>query len=161
MQEKLPMIRHFRSYAHSHGRVNVIIEEFGASASGDKITMWSYCKICKEKTPEVTMSDETWRYSFGKYLELIFYMEKATCSGLSSCEHDLHREHVNYFVVSQHTKLIPISEMEVRFFGLRNYAVRFEYETIDLLEVFVPPMRLLANSDVTVGLKNEDFEVIR
>ncbi|KAJ3108078.1 hypothetical protein HDU97_002313 [Phlyctochytrium planicorne] len=134
-----PMLKHFRSYAHGQGRVNVVIEEFDSPESS--ILMWSYCKICKARTPSVPMSEETWKYSFGKYLELIFYHAEARSMAIQ-CPHDIHRQHV-------------------RFFALKNFAVRFEYETIDLLEISVPSNRIRANEEHQLRLKNQDFEYIR
>jgi 1-phosphatidylinositol-3-phosphate 5-kinase len=39
--------------------------------------MWSWCKICNALTPVTEMGEETWKYSFGKYLELSFYHRKS------------------------------------------------------------------------------------
>ncbi|KAJ3096281.1 1-phosphatidylinositol-3-phosphate 5-kinase [Phlyctochytrium bullatum] len=135
----LPMIRHFRSYAHGQGRVNVLIEEY--DSPNDAILMWSYCKICKVQTPSVVMTPDTWKYSFGKYLEIIFY-HKETVSSTVCCPHDIHRQHL-------------------RFFALKNFAVRFEYETIDLLEISVPPMRFRPNEELQTRWKNHECERIR
>ncbi|KAJ1555792.1 1-phosphatidylinositol-3-phosphate 5-kinase [Cladochytrium tenue] len=138
-----PMIKHFKSYAHSHGRINIIMEKFRSStATGDKPIMWSYCAKCDLQTPEIPMSDATWNYSFGKYLEVTFYSEKMTCAALPGCDHDVHREHIRYF-------------------ELRNFTIHFEYDMIDLLEVHVPPMRLRANVDVSIRLKRAEYESIR
>ncbi|KAJ3413991.1 1-phosphatidylinositol-3-phosphate 5-kinase [Chytridiales sp. JEL 0842] len=79
---------------------------------------------------------ETWRYSFGKYLELTFHH-----TGLlsSQCGHSVHRDHV-------------------RFFGLHPFAVRIEYEPIDLLEVSVPPTHLRVNASHLAHLKRQLLE---
>ncbi|KAJ3145592.1 1-phosphatidylinositol-3-phosphate 5-kinase, partial [Irineochytrium annulatum] len=135
----LPMLRHFRSYAHGQGRVNVVIEEL--ESSEERIMMWSYCKVCKQRTPSIPMSEDTWKYSFGKYLELTYYHADLSCS-VATCNHDIHRQHV-------------------RFFGLRNLTVRFEYDTIDLLEISVPSIRVRANEELQMKWKNEEYQGIR
>ncbi|KAJ3086428.1 1-phosphatidylinositol-3-phosphate 5-kinase, partial [Quaeritorhiza haematococci] len=138
-----PMLNHFRSYAHNQGRVNVVIEEFPSPVPGleNKISMWSFCRICSSVTPVVPMSEETWKYSFGKYLELTFYHTPLTCRA-DMCPHNIHTDHIRYF-------------------GYQNLAVRFEYESIDLLEVSVPPMRLQVNARINAKLKQQDFDNMR
>ena len=45
------------------------------------IYMHSYCKECERVvTPEVAMSDETWKMSFGKFLEITFYNRSGGCT---------------------------------------------------------------------------------
>ncbi|CAO3691478.1 unnamed protein product [Umbelopsis ramanniana] len=138
-----PMINHYRSYAHGSARLNVQIEPFICPQPGmaHTILMWSFCKICSSPTPVVHMSENTWKYSFGKYLELSFYLTDLP-SRADSCPHDLYRDHVRYF-------------------GLNNYAVRFQYEPIELLEVFVPPMRLFIQVQAQSAIKEADLENIR
>ncbi|KAI8914807.1 hypothetical protein DFJ77DRAFT_35109 [Powellomyces hirtus] len=136
------MLMHFRSYAHGQGRVNVVIEEFAAPVQGmeDIILMWSFCKICNQVTPVVPMSEETWRYSFGKYLELSYYHTRLSCRA-DMCPHDIFRDHIRYF-------------------ALKNLAVRFEYEMIELLEVVVPPKRLRFVAEIRAKLKQHDYELL-
>ncbi|KAJ3024266.1 1-phosphatidylinositol-3-phosphate 5-kinase [Thoreauomyces humboldtii] len=136
------MLLHFRSYAHGQGRVNVVIEEFAAPVQGmeDVILMWSFCKICNQVTPVVPMSEETWKYSFGKYLELSYYHSRLSCRA-DMCPHDIYRDHIRYF-------------------ALKNLAVRFEYEMIELLEVVVPPKRLRFVSEIRAKLKQHDYEAL-
>lgn len=138
-----PMINHYRSYAHGSARLNVQIESFPCPQPGmaHTILMWSFCKICNSPTPVVHMSENTWKYSFGKYLELSFYLADLP-SRADACPHDLYRDHVRYF-------------------GLNNYAVRFQYEPIELLEVFVPPMRLFIQAHAQSAIKEADLDSIR
>ncbi|KAJ3161653.1 1-phosphatidylinositol-3-phosphate 5-kinase [Geranomyces michiganensis] len=136
------MLMHFRSYAHGQGRVNVVIEEFAAPVQGmeDVILMWSFCKSCNQVTPVVPMSEETWKYSFGKYLELSYYHTRLSCRA-AMCPHDIFRDHIRYF-------------------SLKNLAVRFEYEMIELLEVVVPPKRLRFVTEIRAKLKQHDYEAL-
>ena len=81
------------------------------------------------------MSESTWKYSFGKYLELSFWS-----TGLQFradfCPHDLHRDHLRYF-------------------GFRNFALRMHYDPIDLLEIVVPRTRITWKVDNDLKLKND------
>ncbi|RUP44557.1 hypothetical protein BC936DRAFT_149297, partial [Jimgerdemannia flammicorona] len=143
-----PMLMHYRSYVHGKGRVNVVIERFFCPMPGmsDTILMWSSCKVCKNATPVVAMSGETWKYSFGKYLELTFYHSELLCrpdiSREGLCHHDIHRDHVRYF-------------------GLKNLAIRFDHEPIELLEVIVPPMRLAIVPETKRKMKEADNDIVR
>lgn len=61
------------------------------------IVMSSYCKKCGDITvPHTLMSDETWKMSFGKFLEISFYNRSATCC-VSGCNHCLRDDHVLFF----------------------------------------------------------------
>ncbi|KAJ2958021.1 hypothetical protein NQZ79_g6344 [Umbelopsis isabellina] len=138
-----PMLKHYRSYAHGSARLNVQIEQFPCPQAGmaHTILMWSFCKICSSPTSVVHMSENTWKYSFGKFLELSFYLADLPPRS-DACPHDLYKDHVRYF-------------------GLNNFAVRFQYEPIDLLEVFVPPMRLAIDAQVQAAIKESDLENTR
>eukprot|EP01041_Mallomonas_annulata_P002649 gene2649-5200_t len=53
------------------------------------ITMSSFCKICKRfVTPEVQISEETWKMSFGKFMELTLYCRSAICRNVT-CGHNV------------------------------------------------------------------------
>ncbi|KAJ3072744.1 1-phosphatidylinositol-3-phosphate 5-kinase [Podochytrium sp. JEL0797] len=137
----LPMIQHFRSYAHGEGRISVVLEELEISVNGG-IQMWTFCKHCKQKTPTVPLSRESWNYSFGKFLEIVFYMVHTRSAELLECTHDLHREHI-------------------RFFSYKQFVVRFEFEPLELLEVSVPTMKVQMSLDVGLRLKSQDYETRR
>lgn len=74
-----PLISHLRTYVHHNGRITVSMEERACPVPGgaDTILMWSVCRECSQVTPVCTMSEETYRYSVGKYLELSFYGRNA------------------------------------------------------------------------------------
>ena len=120
-----PMTRHSRSYIHGVSRVNVGMEEFRSPIPEfkDVMLMWSWCRRCRQVTPIVPMSSETWSMSFAKFLELSFYGSSYVCRN-EDCSHLLHRDHVRYF-------------------GFRQLTVHFEYDEIDLLEIVVPSRKLL------------------
>ncbi|KAG9305891.1 hypothetical protein G9A89_016543 [Geosiphon pyriformis] len=136
-----PLLMHYKSYCHGYARISVVIEQFDCPrpAMENKILMWSYCTKCKKSTQMLPMSEDTWKYSFGKYLEQSFYQTELK-SRVEGCPHAIYRDHKHYF-------------------GLKNLAVRFEYQPIDLMEVSVPPMVLHTKPEVTIRLKNLDYEM--
>jgi len=61
------------------------------------IYLHSYCKECKRVvTPTVEISDETWKLSFGKFIEINFYNHSARCR-TGGCTHFLRDDHVMSF----------------------------------------------------------------
>eukprot|EP01035_Chromulina_nebulosa_P017670 gene17670-23259_t len=53
------------------------------------IYMSSFCKECNQiVTPDVLMSDETWKMSFGKFMEIFFYNTSSRCR-TGGCNHIL------------------------------------------------------------------------
>lgn len=133
------MFEHHRTYVHGEARMTVFVEKSPCKFKGlqDSILMWSYCKICQKETPVMPMSENTWKYSLGKYLELSFWSTKL-CLRAGVCPHDIHRDHLRYF-------------------GYRNVAIRIHYDPIDLLEIIVPRTRITWNVDHDLQLKNEIF----
>ena len=62
------------------------------------IYLHSYCKECQRVvTPVVEISDETWKLSFGKFIEINFYNHSACCR-TGGCSHFLRDDHVMSFV---------------------------------------------------------------
>lgn len=148
-----PMHAHHRTYVHDEARITVFVTSDKSDKSElddspketeqrrrdmETIFMWSYCKLCRKETPRNPMSQRTWMYSFGKFLELSFW-----CRGLSpavemDCPHDYHRDHIRYF-------------------GYMKYSIRFHYDPIDLLEIVVPRARITWKIDNDLKLKNEIY----
>ncbi|KAK6347212.1 1-phosphatidylinositol-3-phosphate 5-kinase [Orbilia brochopaga] len=135
------MIEHHRSYVHGDARVIVYVEEHKCPKEGEEeeILMWSVCKICTDKTPTeaVRMSDYTWRYSLGKFFETLFW-SVGLKTNKAGCCHDLYRDHIRYF-------------------GLKNYAVRIEYMPIELMEVIVPRPKVTWKPELDLKMKNEIY----
>ncbi|EEB05619.1 1-phosphatidylinositol-3-phosphate 5-kinase Fab1 [Schizosaccharomyces japonicus yFS275] len=137
------MLNHYRSYVHGNGRISIFLEYFLCPLPGleERILMWSYCRICQRNTPITLMSDGTWRYSFGKYLQFIFYNRSLT--GKSDlCSHSLMRDHVHYF-------------------GFKNFTVRFQRDNIDVYELCFPKPRILAKPKIENNLKEAEYKNIR
>ncbi|PMD33709.1 1-phosphatidylinositol-3-phosphate 5-kinase-like protein FAB1 [Hyaloscypha variabilis F] len=133
------MSEHHRTYVHGEARITVFVEKSPCKIKGlqDSILMWSYCKICQKETQIMPMSESTWKYSLGKYLELSFWSSELRLRA-GVCPHDIHRDHLRYF-------------------GFRNVAIRIHYDPIDLLEIIVPRTRVTWKVDNDLKLKNELF----
>lgn len=133
------MSEHHRTYVHGEARITVFVEKSQCKIKGlqDSILMWSYCKICQKETQVMPMSESTWKYSLGKYLELSFWSSELRLRA-GFCPHDIHRDHLRYF-------------------GYRNVAVRIHYDPIDVLEIVVPRTRVTWKVDNDLRLKNDMF----
>ncbi|KAH8646592.1 1-phosphatidylinositol-3-phosphate 5-kinase-like protein FAB1 [Tricladium varicosporioides] len=136
------MSEHHRTYVHGEARITVFVEKSQCKIKGlqDSILMWSYCKICQKETQVMPMSESTWKYSLGKYLELSFWSSELHLRA-GFCPHDIHRDHLRYF-------------------GYRNVAVRIHYDPIDVLEIVVPRTRITWKVDNDLRLKNDLFTKI-
>ena len=136
------MLDHHRQYVHGEAQLSVFVERYPCKLRGlqDTILMWSCCRICEKETQVMPMSESTWKYSFGKYLELSFWS-----SGLRAragvCPHDLHRNHLRYF-------------------GFKDLALRVHYDPINLVEIIVPRVRITWKVENDLRFKNELFSKI-
>jgi 1-phosphatidylinositol-3-phosphate 5-kinase len=84
------------------------------------IATWTYCKQCaKVVTPLVWLSENTWKYSFGKFLESFFYNRDAIMNS------------------PQSTCACQLQNSATLFFGCGRLAARFTYERIRPFGVFV------------------------
>ncbi|KAI0023745.1 hypothetical protein F4780DRAFT_776372 [Xylariomycetidae sp. FL0641] len=135
---------HHRTYVHGEARITIFIDqEAKGRPCGESIMMWSYCKICERETSQMEMSKGTWKYSFGKYLELSFWsrgtrLVKDDDPNGWNCPHDHHRDHIRYF-------------------GIEDKVIRIHYDPIDLLEIIVPRARITWKVEHDLTMKNEIF----
>lgn len=137
------MIEHHRTYVHDQSRITLFVEHFPNAPPrkpelGDGITMWTYCKICKKDSEEMAMSTSTFKYSFGKYLELLYWGRGLRMKDTIQCPHDHHKDHVRYF-------------------SLDDSRVRIHWDPIDLLEIVVPRARITWKVANDLKLKNEIY----
>lgn len=119
------LMDHYRSYVHGSGKVDVLIEKFQTRLPKlkDIIVTWSYCKRCGTSTPILQMSEKTWNYSFGKYLEVIFWSKSESVAGIGKCNHNFAKDHVKYF-------------------GYNDLVARMEYSELEVHELVTPPRRI-------------------
>ena len=136
------MFDHHRQYVHGEAQINVFVERYACKLRGlqNTILMWSCCRICGKETQVMPMSESTWKYSFGKYLELSFW-SKDVHARADVCPHDLHRDHLRYF-------------------GFKDLALRVHYDPITLLEVIVPRARITWKVDNDLKFKNDLYAKI-
>lgn len=136
------MIEHHRQYVHGEAQLSVFVERYPCKLRGlqDTILMWSTCRICSKETQVIPMSENTWKYSFGKYLELSFWSSDLRARA-DVCPHDLHRSHLRYF-------------------GFKDMALRVHYDPITLLEIIVPRARITWKVENDLRFKNDLFTKI-
>ncbi|KAJ9661097.1 Mitochondrial distribution and morphology protein 12 [Coniosporium apollinis] len=136
------MLDHHRQYVHGDGQMSVIVEKYPSKLPGlaHTILMWSVCRICGQETSVMPMSDNTWKYSFGKYLELTFWSSQLHPRA-RVCPHDIHKDHVRYI-------------------GFKDIALRIQHDPIHLYEIIVPRSIVAWKVDNDLRLKNEQFTKI-
>ncbi|KAF7519677.1 hypothetical protein PCG10_009844 [Penicillium crustosum] len=133
------MFEHHRQYVHGEAQISVLVQSCPPKLRGlhNSVLMWSCCKICGNETQVMPMSSSTWKYSFGKYLELSFW-GRHLLARTGGCSHDLRRDYLHYF-------------------GYRDLAVRVQYDPIRLLEIIVPRPRVTWKVDNDLKLRNEVY----
>mmetsp|Transcript_59378 Transcript_59378/g.145265 ORF Transcript_59378/g.145265 Transcript_59378/m.145265 type:complete len:2104 (+) Transcript_59378:138-6449(+) len=139
---KKSVLDHSLSFVHNDGLINITVDHMQeelppapeSAKSGDgkgsdpdddediddaPIATWTYCKSCRKVvTPLVWISEDTWKYSFGKFLESSFYNHDTRMnSPASRCQCELQKT--------------------VLFFGCGRLAARFTHERIRPFGVFV------------------------
>jgi 1-phosphatidylinositol-3-phosphate 5-kinase len=137
-----PLSEHHHTYVHGESRVTIILESTppkpAIANSRDEINMWSYCKIYDKDLPATPMSESTWKYSFGKYLELLIWSNHLRLNNQVGCSHNHKRDHIRYF-------------------AFLDIKVRIHYDPIDLLEVITPRPRITWIVKHDLNLKNDIF----
>ncbi|XP_029462249.1 1-phosphatidylinositol 3-phosphate 5-kinase isoform X2 [Rhinatrema bivittatum] len=117
-----PMVHHIRRFVHGKGCVQIILKELDSPVPGYQHTIltYSWCRLCKQVTPVVPLSNDSWSMSFAKYLELRFYGHQYTRrANVEPCGHSIHHDYHQYFSYNQ-------------------MVASFSYSSIRLLEVCVP-----------------------
>lgn len=134
---------HYRSYVHDNAKVDVMIEKFHSRTPTlqNVILTWSYCKQCGYTTPYLPMSETTYKYSFGKFLELSFWSARNSSTNLGHCVHDFTKDHIKYF-------------------SLNDLTVRMEYSKVDILELIVPRIQLAWKPQTNIVLKIENHQQV-
>ena len=133
------LLEHHRQYVHGEAQVSVFVERFTSKIRGleNTILMWSSCKVCGKETQTLPMSEGTWRYSFGKYLELSFWSHDLRPRA-NICPHDLHRDYIRYF-------------------GFKDMALRVHYDPVTVLEIVVPRPRITWKVENDLKFKNDVY----
>jgi hypothetical protein len=142
---KKSVLDHSLSFVHNDGLINIAVDHLddplpppprdGSRKSDEAkkeddddseevedtpIATWTYCKNCgKVVTPLIFISENTWKYSFGKFLESFFYNRDAV---MNSPEHGCS---------------CGVQGAATLFFGCGRLAARFTYERVRPFGVFV------------------------
>ncbi|KAK0998115.1 Mitochondrial distribution and morphology protein 12 [Friedmanniomyces endolithicus] len=133
------MHEHHRQYVHGHGQLTISVQRYPSRLRGldQTMLMWSSCRQCRAETPLVPISDNTWKYSFAKYLELSFWSSPLHARA-GVCGHDIHKDFL-------------------RCFGFHDMVVRVQYDPIDIYDVVVPRAIITWRVEADLTVKNEQF----
>ncbi|KAJ9108261.1 hypothetical protein QFC19_002509 [Naganishia cerealis] len=134
-------LHHFQVLVHGKTRLQIAVDQFLCPSPGNEsnIITWSYCKVCKEASPTAFIKEETWKFSWAKYLEHSFYPPHS--KGGFGCPHDIHHD-------------------QIRYFALHNVAIRIHNETATVYDVIRPSLKLQTRQETRVLLKNAEYEVV-
>ncbi|MBN3318644.1 FYV1 kinase, partial [Atractosteus spatula] len=121
-----PMVHHIRRFVHGSGCVQIVLKELDSPVPGYQHTIlnYSWCRVCKQVTPVVPLSNDSWSMSFAKYLELRFYGHQYTRrANAEPCGHSMHKDYHQYFSYNQ-------------------MVASFSYTPVRLLEICLPPPKI-------------------
>ncbi|XP_065940327.1 1-phosphatidylinositol 3-phosphate 5-kinase isoform X5 [Magallana gigas] len=119
----VPMLDHVRRIISSTGAIYISLRKLPNCVPGGEkaLMMWNWCRKCRQATPLVPMSMDSWNMSFAKYLELRFHATSFVRRvGSEPCSHSLHQFFSQYF-------------------GHHNIVATFKYYPITRREVVLPP----------------------
>ena len=133
------LLFHFRLFVHGDRRLQLAMDQFPCPSPGHEecIITWSYCRQCGTPSPTTILREETWRMSWGSYLEHCFYPPEGKAG--FACPHDAYRD-------------------QIRYFAHRNLAIRIHNESIDIYEPVRPSISLQVKVETKVVLKNREYE---
>ncbi|KAI7808312.1 putative 1-phosphatidylinositol 3-phosphate 5-kinase [Triplophysa rosa] len=121
------MVHHIRRFVHGTGCVQIVLKELDSPVPGYQHTIlnYSWCRTCKQVTPVVPLSNDSWSMSFAKYLELRFYGHQYTRrANAEPCGHSIHKDYHQYFSYNQ-------------------MVASFSYISVRLLEICLPPPKII------------------
>ena len=138
---------HHRQYVHGYGQLSISVQrQLSISVQRQPpkmrgyhktILMWATCRICRQETTVMSMSDNTWKYSFAKYLELSFWSSPLRPRA-GICQHDIHKDFL-------------------RCFGFEDLVVRIQYDPVAIYDVVVPRSTVTWKVESDLTVKNEQY----
>ena len=128
---ELPMMGHFRRYAHSLGCIQVKLDQDPNKGDGTSIIIASRCTICNATTPNVTMSSDTWCMSFAKFLELKFLGHSYKRRVIDNLDPQLNQEHVCCH---------SLQKDHIQYFSSNGVIASFHYSPIEIWEIKLPKL---------------------
>lgn len=136
------MYDHHRQYVHGYGQMTISVQRQPTRVRGlsNTILMWAHCRVCRAETTVIPMSDNTWKYSFAKYLELTFWSSHLHPRA-GVCEHDIHKDFL-------------------RCFGFQDLVVRVQYDPVEIYDIVVPKPNITWKVEADLTVKNEQYSHI-
>lgn len=136
------MYDHHRQYVHGYGQMSISVQRQPTRIRGlsNTILMWAACRVCRAETTVIPMSDNTWKYSFAKYLELTFWSSHLHPRA-GVCEHDIHKDFL-------------------RCFGFQDLVVRIQYDPVEIYDIVVPKPNITWKVEADLTVKNEQYSHI-
>jgi 1-phosphatidylinositol-3-phosphate 5-kinase len=136
------MYDHHRQYVHGYGQMSISVQRQPTRVRGlsNTILMWASCRLCHAETTVIPMSDNTWKYSFAKYLELTFWSSPLHPRA-GVCEHDIHKDFL-------------------RCFGFQDLVVRVQYDPVEIYDIVVPKPIITWKVEADLTVKNEQYSHI-
>lgn len=110
---------HSRKFCHSRGCIKITQKQMKSYAklAANNIIIWTWCDRCKNTSPYVSLSEESWNMSFGKFLQLRIYaheLAKPTCSYNSDdCHSHLFLDNTWYFAYKNLVAVLTFKAIEV------------------------------------------------
>lgn len=147
---------HFRSYVHNEGKIDINLEM--NNLEGVKtmsIVTWSTCKKCLKSTNHMPLSDSSFKYSFGKFLQLVFWYDNSLlkCSN-SNCQCMRNEE-------GQIDFNFDFFKDSIHYFSYSNFIVKFEYSKIDSLQLITPKFKLFWDPNYDFKIKWDYFNYVK
>lgn len=150
---ELPLKDHYRSYVHNNGKIDIFLESNNLNASSSNIMTWGVCKKCFNITPVLPLNDTSYKYSFGKFLELIFWFNTSfdfkILNNNSSCQCKVNNNKFNFF------------KDYIHYFSYKNYKIHLEYSEIDNLKLVVPKFQLFWNPIYDYKIRLDHYNSIK
>lgn len=142
-----PLIDHVFSFSHGIGKINVYTstEPLCMINDKDKITTWITCSLCDASTMPIPLNEKTASFSFGKYLELLFYNTR-----LSSMEP---------FCKHTQKKDTDLKSLIIRCFMYNGIVIKFMYEDAKYYELRIPRIQLAVEAVPTVSFTSPRISI--
>ncbi|KNE94253.1 hypothetical protein PSTG_12385 [Puccinia striiformis f. sp. tritici PST-78] len=115
----------------------------------DLIMMQGYCPKCDGYSRKAPMSEDAWRLSLGKYLQLCFFspglvsnvMSGTPRRGRLSCNHDSHLDHI-------------------RMFFYQGFRIDFQLQKINVYEAIPPSLVLFTPSEALIKVREGEYAIL-
>jgi 1-phosphatidylinositol-3-phosphate 5-kinase len=150
---QLPLKDHYRSYVHDDGKIDIFIEENNSNVLSNNIMNWSICKNCLNSTPILPLNDISYKYSFGKFLELIFWFNSSfgfkILNNNNNCQCNIDNSSFDFF------------KDYIHYFSFKNFKIHLEYTRIDNLKLVVPKFELFWNPVYDYEIKINHYNDIK